>query len=410
MDDHPAKPRTQTSEVGLGHNLESSEVTPQLALEWDRLRFERQKYALEVRLKRREFREKEHKNLWQDLLTNPVTIAIVGGLITVITALVTNYFNASETRRAEAAKAQLAEQSAKETLQADLIKKFVESLRTEIVRQNLRFLVDAGLIPGYADSIKKYLDSNPGVAPQIGGGIEFVPSGASVAEDVKARIQKAVNQFIIYLQSLGFHGLDQNVTVFVYSKDKPPPKTKDFPLSGDDPAAYYEPNLKTIFIHELITSDVSLALSQYATRALFVSLDSTDNFSWNEIEGASALYLTASFTNSPITGTSLGPWVRKLDSATSYDRSSSGDSSGDYQLKRSVPWAAALWACREQVGKEAVDDLILPMWLQVMKGPRETDRVRENDRVAEEFGKALIAAPPPLGSCFSTERTNRKLP
>jgi hypothetical protein len=404
MDDHPAKPPTHESEVGLGHNPESSEVTPQLAFEWDRLRFERQKYALEVRLKRREFREKEHKNPWQDLLTNPVTIAIVGGLITVITALVTNYFNASETRRAEAAKAQLAEQSAKETLQADLIKKFVESPRTETVRQNLRFLVDAGLIPGYADSIRKYLDTNPGVAPQVGGGVEFVPSGASVAEDVKAHIQKAVNQFTTYLQSLGFHGLDQNVTVFVYSKDKPPPKTKDFPFSGADPAAGYEPSLKTIFIHESLTSDVSLALLEYAIRALFVSLDSTDNFSWNDVEVALAYYLTASFTNSPIIGSSLGSLgVTKLDSATSYDGSAS-ESSADYQQKRMVPWAAALWACRERVGKKAVDDLILPMWLQVMKGPRE------NDRVAEEFGKALMAAPPPLGSCFSTERINRKLP
>jgi hypothetical protein len=173
MDDHPAKLLTQESEVGLRHNRESSEVTPQLALEWDKLKLERQKYALEVRLKRREFREKEHKNLWQDVLTNPVTIAIVGGLITAITALVTINLNASETRRAEAAKAQLAEQSAKETLQADLIKKFVESPRTETVRQNLRFLVDAGLIPSYADSIRKYLDFNPGVAPRVGGGIEL---------------------------------------------------------------------------------------------------------------------------------------------------------------------------------------------------------------------------------------------
>jgi hypothetical protein len=180
MDDHPAKPPTQDPEVGLGHNPESSEVTPQLALERDKLRFDRQKYALEVRLKKREFREKERKNLWKDVLTNPVTIAIVGGLITVITALVTNYFNATETRGAEAAKAALAEKSAKETLEADLIKKFVESPSTETVRQNLRFLVDAGLLPSYADSIRNYLDSNPGVAPQVGGGVEFVPSGGGL--------------------------------------------------------------------------------------------------------------------------------------------------------------------------------------------------------------------------------------
>jgi hypothetical protein len=53
----------------------------------------------------------------------------------------------------------------------------VESPSTETVRQNLRFLVDAGLIPSYADSISNYLHSNPGVAPQVGGGVEFVPSG-----------------------------------------------------------------------------------------------------------------------------------------------------------------------------------------------------------------------------------------
>ena len=133
----------------------------------------------------------------------------MGGVITLVTAVVTSYFNASETRRAEAAKALLAEQSAKETLQADLIKKFVEGPRTETVRENLRFLVDAGLIPSYADSIRRYLASNPGVAPQVGSGIEFLPSGASVAGDVKERLQKTVNQFRMYLQSLGFPGLDQ---------------------------------------------------------------------------------------------------------------------------------------------------------------------------------------------------------
>jgi hypothetical protein len=114
-------------------------------------------------LKRRELQEKKDTSSWKDLLTNPVTIAVVGGVIALFTALVTNHFNSSETLRAEAAKARLAQESAKETLQADLIKKFVESPRAETVRQNLRFLVDAGLIPGYAESIKKYLDSNPGV-------------------------------------------------------------------------------------------------------------------------------------------------------------------------------------------------------------------------------------------------------
>jgi hypothetical protein len=48
--------------------------------------------------------------------------------------------------------------------QADLIKKFVESPKPETVRTNLSFLVDAGLLPDYADKIRSYLEKNPNSA------------------------------------------------------------------------------------------------------------------------------------------------------------------------------------------------------------------------------------------------------
>jgi hypothetical protein len=67
MDDHTSKRPTQGSGVRSGSNLETSEITP-LMLESEKLRLERQKYALEIPLKRREFREKGDKNLWKDLL------------------------------------------------------------------------------------------------------------------------------------------------------------------------------------------------------------------------------------------------------------------------------------------------------------------------------------------------------
>src|SRR5215831_2810505 len=101
MDDHTAKAPTQGLPLRRGQNPQSSEISPELALEWERLRLERQKYATEVRLKRREFRQTRDKNVWKDLFTNPVTIAVVGGVITLVTALVTNNFNAIETRRSE---------------------------------------------------------------------------------------------------------------------------------------------------------------------------------------------------------------------------------------------------------------------------------------------------------------------
>jgi hypothetical protein len=397
MDDHTVElPKGGSPRGRSAHNPESADVTSQTAFEWEKLRLERQKYALEVRLKRRELQERNRITIWKDLLTNPVTIAIVGGIITLLTAVITTYFNARESRQAESAKARLAEESTKQTLQSDLIKKFVESPRTETVRENLRFLVDAGLVPTYAESIKKYLDSNPGVAPQVGGGIEFAPSGVSVADEIKGQLQKTVDRFAIYLRNLGFSGLDKNVSVFVYSRQNPPP------IPGQDSInAFYANN--TIYVHEKLIGDTSMVLREYVHHALLDPLANQNRVDFAEVESALADYLPASFLDSPLIGAGLGAvlglktdFVRTLDSAVSYERS-------PYAIQRGVVWAAALWACRLRVGQQAVDSLILSAW-------RQATAVRGINQVAEEFGKALMASKPPVGPCFSTEIDNRKLP
>src|SRR5829696_8616282 len=80
----------------------TSEARGQLALEWERLRLERQKHALELRFRRREVAEKQNKNVWKSLLTNPVTIAIVGGVVALLTTIATNFLTARDNRIAEA--------------------------------------------------------------------------------------------------------------------------------------------------------------------------------------------------------------------------------------------------------------------------------------------------------------------
>src|SRR5437660_2040359 len=108
----------------------------QIALEWQRLRFDRQKQAMEFRLKRRELAARPSKTL-MEMLANPLTLAIVGGFITLMTTIVTNHLTVSANlqveatkaelaAKADAAKAELAAKAANQTLQADLIKKFVE--------------------------------------------------------------------------------------------------------------------------------------------------------------------------------------------------------------------------------------------------------------------------------------------
>jgi V8-like Glu-specific endopeptidase len=138
-----------------------------LSLERERLKLERQKLAIEVRLKRRELVERQGKPL-KELLANPLALAIAGGFITLMTTLITTAYTASENRKSEDRRASIAQKGAEQALQAELIKKFVEAPKTETVRENLRFLINAGLLPNYAEKITEYLDDNPNAAPTVG--------------------------------------------------------------------------------------------------------------------------------------------------------------------------------------------------------------------------------------------------
>jgi lysozyme family protein len=142
-----------------------------LALEFERLKLERQKAGIELRLKRRELKVAPKKWL-TDLFGNPLTLAIVGGFVTLMTTTVASHFSTLENINAETAKA-------RQALQADLIKKFVENPNPKIVRANLQFLVDVGLVPNYADSLRSFLAKNPDSALPS----SFTP-GVSALQDV----------------------------------------------------------------------------------------------------------------------------------------------------------------------------------------------------------------------------------
>jgi V8-like Glu-specific endopeptidase len=159
-----------------------------LALERERQRADRQKLALEFHLKRRELVERRDKS-WKELLANPLTLAIAGGILTLMTTVITTYLTARQTR-----------DSAKQALQAELIKKFVESPKTETVRENLRFLVDAGLLPDYASNITTYLDKNPTAAPAVGG---LVPPVVGPT-DQRVPLNNTVPTVQAKFQSVGF--------------------------------------------------------------------------------------------------------------------------------------------------------------------------------------------------------------
>ncbi|WP_167858659.1 trypsin-like serine peptidase [Methylobacterium nonmethylotrophicum] len=156
-----------------------------LALERERLKFERQKLSIEVLQKRRDSIQAKRKP-FGSALANPLTLAIAGGFISLMTTIISGYYNAAENRRAEAQKADLARISSQDTLQADLIKKFTEGPRP-VVRENLKFLLEVGLLPTYANQVRSYLERNPEAAPQANySGIQGEDDAIALGQLAKA--------------------------------------------------------------------------------------------------------------------------------------------------------------------------------------------------------------------------------
>ena len=342
--------------------------------------------------------------MWQDLLTNKVTVVIVGGILTLLTSIVTSFFTARHDReaRAETARrdreaqersARLARNSAQDTLQADLIKQFVDSSRAGTVRENLRFLADVGLLPTYACGIKKYLESTD-AAPQLGDKFEF--AGETVSEIVKARIRVALHIFKGFLEGKGFSDLGEPETFF-YSKDQPPPQ--EYEKRGEERNSFYVGY--NIFIHKDLSPDVFIALREYAHYALFTAVGSPISYKQTEVESAVADYLPATFLNSSAFGSNLPKnigldvlFFRNIDNDQSYDAVPP-----DW-FSRGIVWAAALWSCRQRSGR-GVDDLILPLWRQAMVTPDD------EQLIVERFGAAAASS---LGKYFIKEMSRPNLP
>jgi V8-like Glu-specific endopeptidase len=122
--------------------------------ERERFEFEKQKFQSEQDLKLRSWREEATVKRW-DSWKSPVTLAIVGGIITVLANILAsslaNHFSS---------------QQEDQKFEADLIKKFLEPESQDQRTANLEFLVGSGLISRYGDAIHTYLKTHPSAVPR----------------------------------------------------------------------------------------------------------------------------------------------------------------------------------------------------------------------------------------------------
>jgi len=353
------------------------ELEPErLAIERERLRTERQKLAVEFRLKRRELTAGQTKG-WKELLANPLTLAVVGGFITLMTTIVSNSFNVRANLASETSRAELARSAAKQTLQADLIKKFVESPKTATVRENLRFLVEAGLLPDYGEKIDAYLKANPEAAPKVGEAprqerIEFETS-SSLLSNSRTTIEGHINAFRSYLQSLGY---------------QPPATTFKFRVDPDDPYNAYYDGKEMVFGPKLLDMP-DIIYREYMQRVLAATnYNYWNSANWKVASLGSGLgdYLPCSFLGNPKFGEQYANAFRDTLKAAGIKtegtlrdlkntRSFVADSASAIEQEQhhaGEVWSGALWdartilGCKEDVAKcEKLDRVILSTWSAV---------------------------------------------
>lgn len=217
---------------------------------------------------------------------------------------------------------------------------------------------------------------------------------------VADQLQSAIKSYAAYLNGIGFSGLNDRVTVYLYSKDLPlPPEVSSDSESVN--AFYMQGNL---YIHLSIAKDQSVLLREYTHHALALSAGGDlDVDQAADVESGMADYLPASFLGTPFIGAGIGrtlglntEFVRRLDNRRAYG------AVADEPHERGAVWGAALWMCRQDVGQAVIDKAAVAAWRSTMnpKGPR----------IAAAFGKALMSEPDPAGSCLTQQIRRRNLP
>jgi hypothetical protein len=232
----------------------------------------------------------------------------------------------------------------------------------------------------------------------IRGRLDFCPAkGLSI--QIKEKLQDGLSRFIAYLQEVGFQGLDDHVAVCIYSRDDPIQNPR-YASASESTNAFYAEN--ALYIHQAMTSDLTVALIQYAHHALLRRAGSPQ-FQSDVMYGLSD-YFVASFTGKPEIGAGLGtllglptPYVRNIDNALAYA------AVPDEVHQHGAVWGGALWSCRQAQGAPAVDRVALGAWQAVAGSATAAD-------TAKRFGAALAASGGDARQCLTQEINRRGLP
>jgi hypothetical protein len=216
-------------------------------------------------------------------------------------------------------------------------------------------------------------------------------------------LQSQLVDFIRHLEEIGFQNLEEQVSVCIFSKEDPVEKLDA--RVNDTRNAFYVPEDRAIYIHRDLSAVPSVVLREYTHHALAKA--ATAPMARHEIESALADYFAANFLGSPLIGETLGPLFQM---PTSYIRNLANNKK--YSMvdpkfhHRGEVWSAALWTCRQQLGRDVVDKISRRAWTGLTAD--------DTPEIVRKFGSALVkeeivAMGRPSG-CLDVQMRERELP
>ena len=115
------------------------------------------------------------------------------------------------------------------------------------------------------------------------------------------KVRTTLTRFVAYMKQVGFTQSDDNVTVYLYSKELPLPG--DLRDQSESVNAFYYDH--AVYVHWSMSSDMSVFLREYSHHVL---LDAAANgpIGSSGVESGLADYFPASFLGSPLIGEGLG--------------------------------------------------------------------------------------------------------
>jgi hypothetical protein len=315
-----------------------------------RLSFERERLAADQRFREREIElrqaelEIKRRDQAQSRWRNPLVVAILAAAVAAAGNAIVASVNGSAQRVLEEGRAESA--------------RILEMIKTgdpEAAARNLQFLVDTGLIvdPDRLRKLTAFLEtreagSGPALPASGGGGIQFEQT-KELTQSLKDALEADLKAYMAHLEEIGL------------AKDLPVVTIRIEPIMKSmGTMAYYQGGDQNVMVIDPdVASDVYVSRREATHHALMSSVAETcRSVGCSAIESGLADYFPASFANSAKLGSELT--FSDLSAEVPFSAIKDDDFSMIYQSGQA--WAAALWAIRTKVGKEAADRVAIAAW------------------------------------------------